>query len=89
MQRVKRDDPVRTRLYYSKAFIYPLVAAPFVFVAGTNGFLILHALLLGLDLFVAYTVHRGARQPTAGGGRVRRRVPARVGRAGLFRLAHP
>ena len=54
VERVKRDDPVRTRLYYSKAFIYPLVAAPFVFVAGTNGFLILHALLLSLDLFVVY-----------------------------------
>ena len=54
VQRVKRDDPVRTRLYYSKAYIYPLVAAPFVVVAGTNGFLILHALLLSLDLFVAY-----------------------------------
>jgi hypothetical protein len=54
VRRVKRDDPVRTRLYYSKAFIYPLVAAPFVFFAGTNGFLILHALLLSLDLFVAY-----------------------------------
>jgi hypothetical protein len=51
---VKRNDPVRTRLYYSKAYIYPLVAAPFVFVAGTNGFLILHALLLALDLYVVY-----------------------------------
>jgi hypothetical protein len=54
VRRVKVEDPVRTRLYYSKAFIYPLVAAPFVFVAGTNGFLILHALLIGLDLFVIY-----------------------------------
>jgi hypothetical protein len=34
------------RLYYGKSFIYPLVAAPFVKVAGTNGFLVLHALLL-------------------------------------------
>jgi hypothetical protein len=51
---VKRNDLVRTRLYYSKAYIYPLVAAPFVFVAGTNGFLILHALLLALDLYVIY-----------------------------------
>ena len=51
---VKRNDPVRTRLYYSKAYIYPLVAAPFVFVAGTNGFLILHALLLALNLYVIY-----------------------------------
>lgn len=52
---VKREDPVRTRLYYSKSFIYPLVAAPFVFVFGTNGFLVLHALLLGVNLLVAYT----------------------------------
>ena len=26
----KLEDPVRTRLYYSKSFIYPLAAAPFV-----------------------------------------------------------
>jgi hypothetical protein len=51
---VKRNDPVRTRLYYSKAYIYPLVAAPLVWIAGTNGFLILHALLLALDLWVIY-----------------------------------
>jgi hypothetical protein len=51
----KREDPVRTRLYYSKPFIYPLAAAPFVFFFGTNGFLVLHALLLCLNLLVAYT----------------------------------
>ena len=51
----KADDPVQTRLYYAKSYIYPLVAAPFVFVFGTNGFLVLHALLLSLDLFAAYT----------------------------------
>ncbi|HMJ85497.1 MAG TPA: hypothetical protein VK504_20085, partial [Vicinamibacterales bacterium] len=53
---------VRTRLYYSKSFIYPLAAAPFVFVFGTNGFLVLHALLLALNLLVAYTfiVARGS-----------------------------
>ncbi len=54
VRRVKLEDPVRTRLYYAKSFIYPLVAAPFVFLFGTHGFLILHALLLSLDLFVAY-----------------------------------
>lgn len=54
VRRVKLDDPVRTRLYYAKSFIYPLFAAPFVFLFGTHGFLILHALLLSLDLFVAY-----------------------------------
>jgi len=52
---VKLDDPLRaTRLYFSKSFIYPLVAAPFVFVFGTNGFLVLHALLLTLDFLVIY-----------------------------------
>jgi glycosyl transferase family 87 len=34
------------RLYFGKSFIYPLAAAPFVKLAGTNGFLVLHALLL-------------------------------------------
>jgi hypothetical protein len=51
----KLEDPVRTRLYYGKPYIYPLIAAPFVFLFGTNGFLVLHALLLALDLLVAYT----------------------------------
>src|SRR5262245_40703631 len=66
VRRVKIEDPVRTRLYYAKAFIYPLVAAPFVFLLGTHGFLVLHALLLSLDLFVAYCflVARGS-TPTA------------------------
>ena len=39
-------DPDPTRFYYGKSFIYPLFAAPFVKVFGTNGFLVLHALLL-------------------------------------------
>src|SRR6266550_469861 len=52
---VKLEDPQRdTRLYFSKSFIYPLVAAPFIFLFGTNGFLVLHALLIALDFLVAY-----------------------------------
>ena len=52
---VKLDDPLRkTRLYFSKSYIYPLIAAPFVFVFGTNGFLVLHALLLTLDFLIIY-----------------------------------
>jgi hypothetical protein len=55
VQWVKQEDPKRdTRLYFSKSYIYPLFAAPFVFVFGTNGFLVLHALLLALDLLVIY-----------------------------------
>ena len=67
VRRVKLEDPVRTRLYYAKSFIYPLVAAPFVFLFGTHGFLILHALLLSLDLFVAYAfvAARGGRSRAA------------------------
>lgn len=42
------------RLYYGKAYIYPLLAAPFVRVFGTNGFLVLHALLLTLTFAAAY-----------------------------------
>src|SRR5206468_2624503 len=43
-------DPNPNRLYYGKSFIYPLFAAPFVKVFGTNGFLVLHALLLSAVL---------------------------------------
>ncbi len=52
---VKREDPERdTRLYFSKSYIYPLVAAPFVVLFGTNGFLVLHAILIAFDLLVIY-----------------------------------
>jgi hypothetical protein len=47
-------DPDAGRLYYGKSFIYPLVAAPFVRAFGTNGFLVLHAALLGLTVFAAF-----------------------------------
>lgn len=49
-----RDSHEADRLYYGKSYIYPLVAAPFVWLFGTNGFLVLHALLLTLDLALAY-----------------------------------
>ena len=52
---IKHEDPEReTRLYFSKSYIYPLVAAPFVYVFGTNGFLVLHAVLIALDFLVIY-----------------------------------
>src|SRR5262249_6866886 len=60
---IRRDDPGRnSRLFYSKSFIYPLAAAPFVALFGTNGFLILHALLVTVAFFLAYTflVARGS-----------------------------
>ncbi len=51
---VQGEDPDTTRLYFGKAYIYPLVAAPFVWLFGTNGFLVLHALLLMLDVWLGY-----------------------------------
>jgi hypothetical protein len=48
------DDWDRERLYYGKAFIFPLVAAPFVRAFGTNGFLVLHAILMTICFACAY-----------------------------------
>lgn len=47
-------DPARGRLYYGKSYIYPLFAAPFVRLFGTNGFLVFHALLLTLCFGAGY-----------------------------------
>ncbi len=56
-------DPDRKRLYYGKSYMYPLVAAPFVWAFGTNGFLVLHAILLALGLLAGY-FFLAARSPT-------------------------
>lgn len=47
-------DPDPTRLYYGKSYVYPLAAAPFVWLAGTNGFLLLNAILLWAAFFAVY-----------------------------------
>lgn len=54
---VRIDGPFdwdTNRLYYAKSFVYPLVAAPFVWLFGTNGFLVFHALLMMLCFLCAY-----------------------------------
>lgn len=51
---VQTPDPARGRLFYAKSPIYPIFASPFVAVFGTNGFLILHALLLALCFAAGY-----------------------------------
>jgi hypothetical protein len=56
-------DPDKKRLYYGKSYMYPLVAAPFVRAFGTNGFLVLHAILLALGLLAGY-LFLAARSPT-------------------------
>ena len=50
----RTPDPARGRLFYGKSYIYPLFAAPFVWLFGTNGFLVFHALLLALNVGLAY-----------------------------------
>jgi hypothetical protein len=46
------------RLYYGKSFIYPLAAAPFIILFGTNGFLVLHAILLTACFAACYAFVR-------------------------------
>jgi hypothetical protein len=43
-----------SRLFYAKAYIYPLSAAPFIWLFGTNGFFVLHALLMTACFLCAY-----------------------------------
>ncbi|MFN2446060.1 MAG: hypothetical protein ABR606_10850 [Vicinamibacterales bacterium] len=59
------DDPDQYRLYYGKSFIFPLFAAPFVAVFGTNGFLVLHAVLMTLCFACAYAFLAARSSPTA------------------------
>ena len=47
-------DPARGRYFYGKSFAYPLFAAPFIAVFGTNGFLVLNAMCLSLVLLCGY-----------------------------------
>ncbi|MEX2273418.1 MAG: hypothetical protein WD690_18250 [Vicinamibacterales bacterium] len=49
-----QPDPDPARLYYGKAFVYPLFAAPLIKLFGTNGFLLLNALLLAAAVLAAY-----------------------------------
>ena len=53
------------RIYYAKAYIYPLLAAPFIRLFGTNGFLVLHALLMTLCFACAYAFLAARSHPVA------------------------
>ena len=59
-----RDETNANRLYYGKAFIYPLLAAPLVRLYGLNGLLIFNVLLLALAVVCAY-VFLAAQSPPA------------------------
>lgn len=49
--RVPEDAP---RVYFAKAFVHPLVAAPFVRLMGSRGLLVTNALALAIALALAY-----------------------------------
>lgn len=49
-----RPDPDTERLYYGKSYVYPLIASPLIKLFGTNGFLMLNALLLASVVLAAY-----------------------------------
>jgi hypothetical protein len=51
---VKAPDPRTDRLYFGKALLYPIVAAPFVRVFGLNGLLLLNVVLLAIAVCCAY-----------------------------------
>jgi hypothetical protein len=65
LQIVKRQDPRADRLYYGKALIYPLLAAPFVWLFGLNGVLVFHVLLLALVGACAYVFMTARSSPLA------------------------
>ena len=82
-----QPDPDPSRYYYGKSFAYPLAAAPFVRVFGTNGFLVLHARAARARRLVQLPVPARAHERHDVGG-AGRRVRDGVGRAGVFRLDH-
>ena len=53
------------RIFYAKAYVYPLAAAPFIWLFGTNGFLVLHALLMTLCFACAFAFVAARSHPVA------------------------
>ena len=47
-------DPDPARLFYGKSYVHAAAAAPFVALFGTNGFLLLNAVLLAVMLLAGY-----------------------------------
>jgi hypothetical protein len=59
-----RADSDPNRYFFGKSFAYPLFAAPFVRLFGTNGFLLLNALLMTVAALCGY-LFLAARMPPA------------------------
>jgi Glycosyltransferase family 87 len=60
---VRRVEEKEPRIYFAKAFLYPLAAAPFVKIFGTRGLLIVNALCLALAIVLAYAELRRQADP--------------------------
>jgi hypothetical protein len=60
-----RPDTNPTRLYFAKAYLYPLFAAPFVWAFGTNGFLVLHVLVVVVSFLCGYAFLAARSHPVA------------------------
>ena len=60
-----RPDADTSRLYFAKSFLYPLFAAPFIKLFGTNGFLVLHVLVVLVTFLCAYAFLAARSQPIA------------------------
>jgi hypothetical protein len=61
----KNPDPRIDRLYFGKALIYPVVAAPFVRVFGLNGLLLLNVVLIAIAACCAYLFLAARSSPAA------------------------
>src|SRR5690349_1436075 len=62
---LKTPDARPDRLYFGKAFIYSVAAAPFVRFLGLNGFLVFNVLLAFVVCVCGYTFLRAQSQPLA------------------------
>jgi len=60
LRRVAADEP---RIYFAKAFVHPLIAAPLVRLMGSRGLLVTNALALAIALALAYRELRRTASP--------------------------
>jgi len=52
------------KIFFAKSFAYPLFAAPFVKIFGSNGFFVFHSFLLFLILLMGYTYFSLSNRPS-------------------------
>ncbi len=60
-----REEPRSDRLFFAKAMVYSIAAAPFVRVFGMSGFLVFHVVLLALACWCGYLFLSATSPPLA------------------------